>query len=187
MHRLLPMSADLVQLSKFLSLVLRHKPEEIGLTLDPNGWAGVDDLIRLANAGGRPFTRPLLEQIVAGNDKRRFAFSPDGQRIRASQGHSVEVDLALAPAVPPELLYHGTATRFLASIRTQGLLPGSRQHVHLSHDAATARKVGQRHGRPAILTIAAQTMSSAGHLFYLSANQVWLTEHVPVVFIVFPQ
>jgi putative RNA 2'-phosphotransferase len=180
------MANDLVQLSKFLSLVLRHKPEEIGLTLDPNGWAGVDELIRLANARGRQFTRPLLEEIVAGNDKQRFAFSPDGERIRASQGHSVEVDLALSPAAPPELLYHGTATRFLASIRTQGLIPGSRQHVHLSQDEATARKVGERHGRPAILTIAAQTMSAAGHLYYLSANNVWLTPHVPVEFIEFP-
>src|SRR6186713_1163201 len=126
------MANDLVHLSKFLSLVLRHKPEEIGLTLDPNGWAGVDDLIRLANARGRPLTRPLLEQIVAGNDKKRFAFSADGERIRASQGHSVEVDLALSPAAPPELLYHGTATRFLASIREGGLIKGKRQHVHLS-------------------------------------------------------
>ena len=180
------MSPDLVQLSKFLSLVLRHKPEEIGLTLDPNGWAGVEELLRLANARGKRLTRELLERIVVENDKKRFAFSTDGQRIRASQGHSVEIDLALSPATPPELLFHGTATRFLASIRTQGLIPGSRQHVHLSHDAATARNVGQRHGRPAILTIAAQTMSTAGHLFYLSANQVWLTPHVPVEFIEFP-
>lgn len=180
------MSPDLVQLSKFLSLVLRHKPQEIGLELDPNGWAGVDELIRLANARGRTLTRPLLEQIVAGNDKQRFAFSPDGLRIRASQGHSLEIDLALSPAAPPEFLYHGTATRFLASIRTQGLLPGSRQHVHLSPDGATARQVGERHGRPAILTIAAQSMSTAGHPFYLSANHVWLTPHVPVEFIEFP-
>src|SRR6187397_2563166 len=107
------MSADLVKLSKFLSLVLRHKPQEIGLTLDDNGWAEVDELIRLANLRGKPLTRALLEQVVADNDKQRFAFSDDGRRIRASQGHSVEVDLALPPAEPPELLFHGTATRFL--------------------------------------------------------------------------
>jgi putative RNA 2'-phosphotransferase len=180
------MSADLVNVSKFLSLILRHKPEEIGLTLDENGWAHVDELIRLANQkGGREITRPLLDRIVADNDKKRFAFSEDGRRIRASQGHSVEVDLALPPASPPDLLYHGTASRFIESIRTHGLVPGNRQHVHLSLDKVTATKVGLRHGKPVILTVRAGAMSAAGHTFYLSANGVWLTEKVAVEFLDF--
>ncbi len=180
------MATDLVKLSKFLSLVLRHKPEEIGLTLDANGWADVDNLLRLANAAGRRIDWALLEQVVAESDKKRFAFSDDGLRIRASQGHSVEVDLALAPAVPPEVLFHGTATRFLESIRATGLNSGSRQHVHLSLDADTAAKVGARHGKPSILTVRSRDMAAAGHRFYLSANGVWLTGEVPTVYIEFP-
>ncbi|WP_020471840.1 RNA 2'-phosphotransferase [Zavarzinella formosa] len=178
--------ADVVKISKFMSLVLRHKPEEIGLALDENGWADVDELIRLMNLKGTSLTRPVLEQVVAGNDKKRFAFSEDGLRIRASQGHSVDVDLALPPSTPPELLYHGTATRFLDSIRAEGLKSGKRQHVHLSLDIPTATKVGQRHGKPVILVIRSGEMSAAGHLFYLSANNVWLAEGVPLSFIDFP-
>jgi putative RNA 2'-phosphotransferase len=177
------MDADLFKVSKFLSLVLRHKPEEIGLTLDANGWADVEELIRLANQYGHRLNLPLLDRVVAENDKKRFAFSEDGRRIRASQGHSVEVDLALPPSEPPEFLYHGTATRFLESIRVSGLVSGKRQHVHLSPDVATATKVGQRHGRPHILTIRAGAMHRAGMAFYLSANGVWLTNHVPVSYI----
>ena len=180
------MSADLVKVSKFLSLVLRHQPEAIGLTLDESGWADVEDLIRRANERGHRLTRPLLERVVAENDKKRFAFSEDGRKIRASQGHSVAVDLALPPAEPPELLYHGTATRFVESIRAKGLHSGSRQHVHLSLDAVTATKVGQRHGKPVILTVRAGAMWAAGHPFFRSANGVWLTERVPVEFIDFP-
>jgi putative RNA 2'-phosphotransferase len=180
------MSSNLVRHSRFLSLVLRHKPEEIGLTVDPQGWADVDELLRRAADHGRGLTRPLLEEIVAGNDKQRFAFSADGRRIRASQGHSVEVDLALSPSEPPELLYHGTAIRFLDSIRRQGLLRGSRQHVHLSSDEVIAVAVGRRHGEPVVLTVAAQLMSATGHSFFLSANGVWLTEHVPVEFLRIP-
>src|SRR4051794_30454180 len=122
------MSTEQVKISKFLSLVLRHQPEAIGLTLDENGWADVEELIRLANASGRRLTRPIVEAVVAGNDKKRFALSEDGRLIRASQGHTVEVDLALPPAEPPERLYHGTATRFLDSIRAGGLHSASRQH-----------------------------------------------------------
>jgi len=177
---------DVVKTSKFLSLVLRHKPEEIGLILDANGWADVDELIRLVNQHGRKLDRLLLERVVADNDKKRFAFSDDGTRIRASQGHSVEVDLALPPSEPLELLYHGTASRFVESIRAEGLHSASRQHVHLSLDIVTATKVGQRHGKAVILTVRAKEMRSAGHLFYLSANGVWLTEQVPVEFIDFP-
>jgi putative RNA 2'-phosphotransferase len=154
--------------------------------LDENGWADVEELIRLASAGGRPLTRSLLQRVVKENDKQRFAFSADGRKIRASQGHSIEVDLDLPPAEPPELLYHGTASRFLDSIRSQGLRAGSRQHVHLSSDAKTATKVGQRHGQPVVLLVRAQDMHAAGHAFFLSANGVWLTEHVPVEYLVFP-
>jgi len=180
------MSSDLVKTSKFLSLVLRHKPEEIGLTLDENGWADVDELLRLVSAGGRQLTRELLERVVAENDKKRFAFSDDGTCIRASQGHSIEIDLALTPSEPPELLYHGTASRFVDSIRETGLHSGDRQHVHLSLDAATATKVGQRHGKPVVLTIRARAMAAAGYQFFFSANGVWLTDRIPPEFIDFP-
>jgi putative RNA 2'-phosphotransferase len=180
------MANDQVKTSKFLSLVLRHQPDVIGLTLDANGWAEVEDLIRLANQSGRKLSREILEVVVANNDKKRFAFSEDGTRIRASQGHSVDVDLSLPPQVPPEYLFHGTASRFLDSIRIEGLHSASRQHVHLSQDINTAIKVGQRHGQPVILTVRAQQMAAAGHLFYQSANGVWLTDRVPLEYIDFP-
>ncbi|MFO0968239.1 MAG: RNA 2'-phosphotransferase [Gemmataceae bacterium] len=180
------MSPHLVQTSKLLSLVLRHKPEEIGLSLDANGWADIDELIRLANQSGHSLTRSLLEQVVAENDKKRFALSADGRRIRASQGHSVDVDLALEPAEPPEVLFHGTASRFLDSIRAQGLHSAQRQHVHLCADRETALKVGRRHGRPVVLVIRAREMAAAGHRFFVSANGVWLTDAVPPAFLVFP-
>ena len=179
-------SKEKVRLSKFLSLVLRHEPGAIGLELDPQGWAPVDELLRLANAAGKRLTRPVLEEIVAENDKKRFAFSADGSRIRASQGHSVEVDLGLEPTVPPPVLFHGTASRFVASIRAEGLKPGTRRHVHLSADEATAVKVGARHGKPTILHVKAGAMHAAGFAFFVSANGVWLTERVPTEFIDFP-
>ena len=180
------MSADLVRISKFLSLVLRHQPEAMGLELDEQGWADVDELVRLANNHRRPLTRELLERVVNENDKKRFVFSDDGRQIRASQGHSIEVDLDLPPLAPPELLYHGTASRFLDSIRATGLNSASRQHVHLSSDLATATKVGQRHGKPVVLNVRAGRMFAAGHQFFRSANGVWLTEHVPVEFLEIP-
>lgn len=168
-----------VSKSKFLSLVLRHKPEEIGLVLDQNGWASIDELIALANARGTNLSRPQIESIVKNNDKQRFALSEDGTKIRANQGHSIDIALGLAPQIPPERLYHGTATRFLESIREKGLHPASRQHVHLSSDLATAEKVGSRHGRPVVLTVESGQMARDGHLFYLSENGVWLTGNVP--------
>ena len=177
------MADEILRMSKFLSLVLRHKPELIGLTLDQNGWASVEDLIRLANRHGIRLTRPLLMQIVADNEKKRFALSDNGERIRASQGHSVKVDLGLPPALPPEILYHGTASRFLESILAGGLHSANRQHVHLSPDVATAIRVGQRHGIPVVLVIRSGEMAAAGHTFFLSANGVWLTERVPMEFI----
>lgn len=180
------MDTDLVRVSKFLSLVLRHKPDEIGLTLDENGWAEVSDLLERANRHGVKITPQILETIVATNDKKRFAFSDDGKRIRASQGHSIEVDLALQSSAPPEYLFHGTASRFLDSIRAQGLLAGKRQHVHLSLDEATAVKVGSRHGKPVILRVRSGDMHRSGAAFFCSANGVWLTAHVASAFIEFP-
>jgi putative RNA 2'-phosphotransferase len=180
------MDADLTRVSKFLSLVLRHKPEEIGLMLDGQGWAEVDELIACAGRHGRRLDRALIRRVVETNDKKRFALSDDGSRIRASQGHSVEVDLALEPRTPPEVLFHGTATRFLESIRNQGLHAGGRNHVHLSLDEATATKVGARHGRPVVLRVRSGEMARAGMIFYLSDNGVWLTGSVPAEFIDFP-
>jgi len=175
----------LVRLSKFLSLVLRHDPGRIGLTLDPAGWAEVDELIAAAARSGVEIDRETLARVVAENDKQRFALSPDGNRIRANQGHSVEVDLGLEPRTPPELLYHGTASRFVDSIRGSGLHAAGRMHVHLSPDEETARRVGQRHGAPVVLTIAAGRMHRDGRPFFLSANGVWLTNAVPAEYIVF--
>lgn len=181
------MHSNLVKLSKFLSLILRHKPETIDLTLDENGWADVAELIYLANKHNKtPLTRALLEEIVASNDKQRFAFNEDKSKIRANQGHSIAIDLALVPQAPPDILFHGTATRFIESIRTQGLIAKSRQHVHLSKDKATAIKVGSRHGKPVVLNIWATKMHLAGFEFFRSDNGVWLTKHVPVEYIEFP-
>jgi putative RNA 2'-phosphotransferase len=180
------MDRDLVPLSRFVSLVLRHDPGAIGLRLDANGWADVSELIDKAAVHGKPIERAILERIVAENDKKRFAFSLDGQRIRANQGHSVALDLALAPISPPQILFHGTAARNLASIRAVGLHSGERQHVHLSIDAATATKVGGRHGKPVVLTVRAGEMAAAAHVFYRSDNGVWLTAAVPPSFLEFP-
>lgn len=176
------MSLSPTRISKFLSLVLRHEPHKAGVTLDAAGWVDVDDLIRGCAAAGVSFTRQELDEVVATNDKRRFAFSPDGQRIRASQGHSVEVELDYAPAQPPPLLYHGTADRFLTSIQAEGLVKGQRHHVHLSAQRDTAEAVGKRHGRPVILMIDTGAMLTAGYTFYQSANGVWLVDHVPPQF-----
>jgi putative RNA 2'-phosphotransferase len=181
------MDKKLVRISKFLSLVLRHKPETIGLSLDRRGWARVDELIAAANRAGVPLDQALLRQVVEQNDKQRFALSHDGLRIRASQGHSLPVDLGLEPLVPPQFLYHGTASRFLNSIRRQGLVPRGRMHVHLSPDEPTALRVGKRHGKPVVLTVQAGRMHRDGFRFYLSANGVWLTGKVPVEYLVFPK
>lgn len=173
------MNPSLIRISKFISLVLRHDPGKIGLTLDSNGWASVDELLQKAPKLGLHFDRATLEQVVAENEKKRFAFSEDGQKIRASQGHSISVDLELQAVSPPDVLYHGTAERFRESILQKGLIPGSRNHVHLSADTQTATIVGKRHGKPIIFIVKAREMEQAGLLFYLSANQVWLTGHVP--------
>jgi len=177
------MHHSLVSISKFLSLVLRHKPELIGLQLDRHGWADISSLIHAANQNGRSLDLELLIRVVHENDKQRFAISEDGMRIRASQGHSLGVDLLLEPRTPPELLYHGTIEQFLPSIRERGLLAGARQHVHLSADVHTAEVVGRRRGEPVILVIAAAEMHREGNVFYLSQNGVWLVKHVPSSFI----
>jgi len=184
---MIDMDKRLVRTSKFLSLVLRHKPETIGLTIDEHGWADVDELIAAASRAGRALDRPLLLRVVEENDKQRFALSDDGQRIRASQGHSIDVDLELNAVEPPEMLYHGTVKRFLKSIREDGLRPRSRRYVHLSPDVDTATAVGKRRGKPVILRILAGAMGKDGYTFYCSANGVWLTDHVPVQYIRFPE
>jgi putative RNA 2'-phosphotransferase len=168
-----------IRISKFLSLILRHKPEKIGLTLDEAGWTAVDDLLAASRAHGFPISLAELQAVVAENDKARFAFSPDMRQIRANQGHSRPVNLGYEAAVPPEYLFHGTAERFWPSIQRDGLSKQSRQQVHLSLDIETARQVGARHGRPLILRVDSGAMQRDGHLFYLSANGVWLTDAVP--------
>jgi len=166
-----------------MSLVLRHKPEEIGLLLDENGWADVQELISKMNTKGAEVNFDIINTVVETNDKKRFAFNEDKTRIRANQGHSLEVELNLPESMPPDTLYHGTATRFLESILATGLQKQSRQHVHLSAARETAIAVGARHGKPVILLIDAKAMQAAGFKFYLSANMVWLTETVPVQYI----
>jgi putative RNA 2'-phosphotransferase len=180
------MKSDHQKISKFLSYVLRHRPDEIGLTLDANGWALITDLIERSQTASMALTEDLIREIVRSSDKQRFALSDDGTKIRANQGHSIEVDLALERRQPPELLFHGTTTRFLDEIRQEGLRPMKRQHVHLSPDEVTAMKVGQRHGKPVVLTIKAGEMWRAGIAFFLSANGVWLTERVEPRFVVLP-
>lgn len=177
------MNDTLKRHSKFLSRVLRHAPDSIGLTLDAGGWADVEELLAKAAANGKRMSRAMLDEIVATCEKKRFTLSPDGARIRAAQGHSVAVALGLDPIAPPETLYHGTATRFLEAIRAQGLKPGSRQQVHLSLNEATARAVGARHGKPVILRVAAGAMHAAGHAFTRADNGVWLTDAVPPEFL----
>jgi putative RNA 2'-phosphotransferase len=161
-----------VQLSKFLSFVLRHKPDAIGLTLDAQGWASIDELIERGNAAGTQFSREDLLLVVETSDKKRFSLSADGLRIRAAQGHSVPVELGLPPQQPPLLLYHGTATRFLESILAEGLMPQARRQVHLSADEATARRVGQRHGKLVILAVETRRMHAEGFKFYRAENGV---------------
>ena len=180
------MTQDLIKASKFLSLVLRHEPEQIGLVLDGRGWADIDELIEKAGKRGMALTRELIARVVETSDKQRFAIDATGRRIRANQGHSVDVDLGLAPAEPPPVLFHGTGETSLAAIRAEGLKAGQRQHVHLSPDEDTAIRVGRRHGRPAVLRIAAGRMQNRGHAFFLSTNGVWLTDSVPSEFIKFP-
>jgi putative RNA 2'-phosphotransferase len=174
-----------VRISKFLSLVLRHQPEKVGVALDREGWVSVPRLLEALEAHGLRLTPDELREVVGANDKQRFSLSPDGLSIRANQGHSVKVELGYEPSEPPPTLYHGTAERSLASIREQGLLKGRRHHVHLSEQEATAVAVGRRYGRPVVLEVASGAMHADGHAFFRSANGVWLTEHVPARYITF--
>jgi putative RNA 2'-phosphotransferase len=175
--------ADKKHTSKFLSLVLRHKPETIGLVLDENGWAGVQELMEKSAQKNVLFSMPELEEIVATNDKKRFAFNEDKTMIRASQGHSIGVELELVQETAPDILYHGTVEKFMESIWEKGLQKMSRHHVHLSDNADTARQVGSRRGKPVLLIIQAGVMQADGYAFYKSANGVWLTGQVPPQYI----
>ena len=168
------------KISRFLSLVLRHKPQVIGLKLDDEGWADVPELLKLINEEKFDLDIATLEHVVVTNNKKRFSFNEDKTRIRANQGHSVKVDLKFEAITPPPQLYHGTATRFTNSIFKQGLIGGSRLHVHLAADRGTAVNVGSRHGVPVVLLVNAEQMVADGHEFYQSENGVWLTNHVPV-------
>ena len=168
--------------SKYISLILRHRPEVIGINLDEHGWAVVDDLIRGVNKT-HPLDMKTLERIVAEDEKQRYAFNEDKTLIRANQGHSIPVDVELPEVIPPAVLYHGTGIKYKESIDAQGLLPKSRLYVHLSPDVVTARKVGQRHGKPVIYTVDAAGMHNDGYKFYCSVNGVWLTETVPVKYL----
>ncbi|MFJ3668003.1 RNA 2'-phosphotransferase [Streptomyces sp. NPDC090106] len=174
-----------VKVSKYLSKHLRHQPERIGLTPDGAGWVEIDELIAAAAAHNFRFTREELDHVVAANDKKRFAV--DGTRIRASQGHTIEVDLGLAPAAPPAYLYHGTVAPNLEAIRAEGLRPMNRHDVHLSPDRETATRVGARRGRPVVLSVDAGAMHRDGHVFHVSANGVWLTQAVPPGYLRFPE
>ena len=178
------MSKQNADVSKFLSYVLRHEPHAIGITLDSEGWAEIDALIAGAQHAGKTLDAELIRTVVAGSDKKRFALSDDGRRIRAVQGHSTDtVAIQHDAKVPPEFLYHGTATRFLDSILAEGLRPGERHHVHLSQDIVTATAVGQRYGKPVVLKIEALRMHQQGFKFFQADNRVWLTTNVPPSFL----
>lgn len=168
----------LTKISKFLSFVLRHNPDAIGLTLDDAGWAGITELIEKARKTGLRLTPALIQQIVATSDKKRFAISSDGSCIRANQGHSLPVELGLQETEPPYILYHGTARRNLAAISQEGIKRRNRNYVHLSTDMDTALKVGVRHGQPVVLMVQAGKMFKNGIRFFCSENGVWLTDQV---------
>jgi putative RNA 2'-phosphotransferase len=179
----MPPEKDIKKLSKLLSYVLRHHPETINLTLDKNGWVSVDELLKNLNANGHTIDHDLLEHIVVTNEKKRFSFNENKTMIRASQGHSTTVELDYKVSEPPAVLYHGTVGRNLEAILRDGLHKMERHHVHLSADIPTALQVGQRYGKPVLLSIKAKEMFNAGHAFYCSDNGVWLTESVPPSFI----
>lgn len=171
------------ELGKFISLILRHNPKVINITLDENGWGNVDELIKGINKAGKHIDFNTLERLVYENNKQRYSFSEDKLKIRANQGHSIKVDVELNEKIPPEYLYHGSAISFLDSIMDIGIQKQSRQYVHLSADSNTPYSVGKRHGNPIILKINSIVMYEDGYKFYFSKNEVWLTEHVPVKYI----
>lgn len=169
---------EITNISRFMSLVLRHQPDKIGLTLDAQGWTSVEELIEKMQKAGENLNHGILEEVVANNNKKRFAFNEDKTRIRASQGHTIEIELGYEPKEPPEILYHGTAFKNIASILQKGILKGDRHHIHLSKDEETAMNVGNRHGKPVLLIIKAQRMFKDDIPFYCSENGVWLTEYI---------
>jgi putative RNA 2'-phosphotransferase len=171
---------DLSNISKYISLILRHKPEVIGIKLDKNGWANVSELIKGIAKDHKGFDMAILEKIVKTDNKQRYSFNEDKTKIRANQGHSVNVDVELKECTPPDVLYHGTGEKFVASILKSGLMPKSRLYVHLSKDLDTATKVGSRHGKCVIFTVDTKRMAADGYKFYESENHVWLTKKVPV-------
>jgi putative RNA 2'-phosphotransferase len=173
------MARDPIRISKFLSKHLRHDPAGLGLELEAGGWVEVDALLAACARRGMPISRAELAHVVEGSDKQRFAFDADRRKIRANQGHSVEVDLQLTPQTPPAELYHGTSSARVEGILREGLKRMQRHHVHLSADVATAIKVGARHGRPVVLVVDAAAMHAAGVEFYRSDNGVWLVDEVP--------
>ncbi len=173
-------SNENMRISKFMSLILRHKPEEIGLTLDEYGYINISDLIKGLNKKGYKVTISDIERIVAEDGKQRYSFNDDKTKIKANQGHSIKVNLELQAVEPPKVLYHGTATRFIESMRKEGIKKQNRQYVHLSADVETATKVGKRHGELIIFKINSEQMSKDGYKFFLSENKVWLTDYVPV-------
>jgi putative RNA 2'-phosphotransferase len=180
------MNKNLEKTSKFLSYILRHQPEAIGIALDSNGGIKIETLIMQANQHGEYLTRDLIEEVVKTSDKKRFTISEDGLKIRAAQGHSTkQVEIKYQQQIPPEFLYHGTATRFIDSIKEQGLIAGDRHYVHLSFDEQTANAVGKRHGKPIVLKVKALLMHQQGFKFYLADNGVWLTHTVPNTFFTF--
>ncbi len=170
--------------SKFISLILRHRPEVIGISLDEHGWADVEDLIAGVNRSeGHFLDMETLEEIVRTDEKQRYSFNEDHTLIRANQGHSIPVDVELEQKMPPDILWHGTGEKYVSSIDMQGLVPKSRLYVHLSSDVDTAKKVGSRHGKPVIYQVDCRKMTGDGFLFYLSANKVWLTKTVPAKYL----
>lgn len=173
----------LVKISKYLSKHLRHQPERLGLTLENGGWVRTEDLLEACAKNNFPISADDLKEVVERNDKKRFSFDETGEKIRASQGHSVEIDLGLKPAAPPERLFHGTAERSVSLIEQRGLIKMARHHVHLSADAETARRVGARHGKPVIFEVDTAKMIEAGFEFFVSENGVWLVEEVPPEFL----
>jgi len=173
----------LKKISKSLSLILRHHPETIGLELDEAGWADIAQLLERLARSGRSLSRSELDEVVAKNDKQRYAISEDGLRIRANQGHTIDIDLGLTPCEPPDVLYHGTARHAVDAIMATGLNRGWRHHVHLSDNPTTARAVGGRHGVPVILRIDAGAMHADGHEFFRSENGVWLVDEVPTPYL----
>lgn len=173
---------SLTDTSKFISLILRHKPSEIGIELDEHGWANVTELIKGINKR-QPFNMAQLEEIVSTDNKQRYSFNEDKTLIRANQGHSIPVDVELKEVTPPDVLYHGTGEKFVSSINKLGLIPKSRLYVHLSKDIETATNVGKRHGNPIVYSVDCKKMIVDGYKFYLSVNDVWLTKEVPVKYL----